>query len=83
MQTLWFQHLKDPAKRDLFKKDVAASEKVLDRLREICYNKIKVESSLVDYNSPSWAYRQADQLGYNRALKEIMELITLSDKEGN
>lgn len=81
MLTLWFQHLKDPAERDRFKKDVESSEKVLDRLKEICYTKVKVESSLEDYDSPSWAYRQADQLGYNRAIKEIMEICSISDKE--
>ena len=82
MLTLWFQHLKDPLQQAQFKKDVELSEKVLDRLKQICYTKVKVESKISDYDSPAWAYRQADLLGYNRALNEIIELISLSDKEG-
>jgi hypothetical protein len=33
-----------------------------------------------DYDSPSWAYKQADRIGYNRALTTVLELINL-DKE--
>lgn len=28
-----------------------------------------------DYDSPSWAYKQADQNGYNRAIDDVLNLI--------
>jgi hypothetical protein len=33
-----------------------------------------------DYDSPSWAYKQADRIGYNRALTKVLDIINL-DKE--
>lgn len=78
MQHQWFSNLpKD--KQDEFKKLVLGSQKVLDRAREICYNKImELESPPTgDYDSPSWAYKQADRNGYIRALKEIEKLLTI------
>jgi hypothetical protein len=33
-----------------------------------------------DYDSPSWAYKQADRIGYNRALTQVLDIINL-DKE--
>ena len=37
--------------------------------------KYEKEQLEVDYNLSSWGYKQADQLGYNRALKDIIKLI--------
>ena len=31
--------------------------------------------------NPSWAYLQADQNGYNRAIKDIQELLPLTIKK--
>ena len=82
MQTKWFQHLKTQAEQEEFKKVVLNSNLVLDRLRDLCYNTIKngEKSSLTDYDSPSWAYKQADQLGYNRAYQEIITLLDLDQR---
>ena len=33
-----------------------------------------------DYDSPSWAYKQADRNGFNRAVTTVLDLINL-DKE--
>lgn len=82
MQVAWFTDIKDKDKQEEFKKSVVGSKIVLDKAKLICYNKIRVgeRSKLTDYDSPSWAYRQADLLGYNRALNEIMELLTVADE---
>jgi hypothetical protein len=32
--------------------------------------------SLEEFDNPSWAYKQADKNGYERALLEIIELIS-------
>lgn len=81
MQAQWFSNLpKD--KQEEFKKNVISSQKVLDRLREICYNTIQngVAAKETDYDSPSWAYKQADLNGYLRAYREIMQLATLDKR---
>lgn len=84
MQHQWFSHLPKEQQED-FKKLVLGSHKVLDRLSEICYNVIQsgVQTAKADYESPSWAYKQADLNGYLRAYREIMALTQLNstDKE--
>ena len=46
-----------------------------DKLRKIRKTKE------TDYDSPSWAYLQADRNGYTRALEEILNLIPRPDGE--
>ena len=83
MQSRWFSHLSSKEQEE-FKKLVSGSHKVLDRLREICYNTIKngVTAPKADYDSPSWAYKQADMIGYMRAHQELIDLLDVtSDKD--
>jgi hypothetical protein len=82
MQTLWFSHLSKDEQAD-FKEFVKNSQKVLDRLSEILYNRVNDQEvvSTEDYDSPSWAYKQADRNGYLRALREIQTLLNVSDKD--
>ena len=49
------------------------------RLKELLEDKIederkKVRSEIL-YDNPNWAYRQADAVGYERALNDIISLI--------
>lgn len=76
MKTEWFKHLKTKEERESFKEYVANSKDLLDRLQNLCYTYIQdaEKSSPTDYDSPAWAYRQADKVGYIRALKQIIEL---------
>lgn len=79
VKTIWFQDL--PAgERDNFKQSVLGSQLVLDKLSKIVYNMVvngeKVK--LTDYDSPSWSHKQADQNGYNRALRDILEIIKIN-----
>lgn len=83
MQTKWFSSLPKSEQED-FKKLVLGSKKVLDKLHEICYNTIQneVKTQEADYDSPSWAFKQADRNGYIRAYRELLALVDLdSDKE--
>jgi hypothetical protein len=41
---------------------------------------MRMESKSSDYDSPSWAYKQADQNGYNRALNDIIQLLNLKEE---
>jgi len=52
----------------------------LERLQEILEPMLKDTPPTADYDSPSWAYKQADRIGYNRALTTVLDLINL-DKE--
>lgn len=49
------------------------------RLKELLEDKIEDERkkirSEVLYDNPNWAYRQADAVGYERALNDIISLI--------
>ncbi len=73
MQTKWFQDLpKD--QQDDFKKIVLGSQKVLDKLQKIVYD-MRMESKSVDYDSPNWSHKQADLIGYNRALTDVSKLL--------
>lgn len=78
----WYSNL-PKAEQEKFKELVRGSKKVLDRLREICYNTKDgvLATSKTDYDSPSWAYKQADRNGYIRAYEEIAKLCDISDKD--
>jgi hypothetical protein len=79
----WFSSLPKAEQEDR-KKFVYANQKLLDILSKIVYNMGIVESrphSEADYDSPSWAYKQADRNGYLRAYSEILALLNVSDKD--
>lgn len=83
MQSRWYSSL-PKAEQEEFKKLVLGSQKVLDKLKEICYNTIQsgVQAPKADYDSPSWAFKQADANGYMRAYQEIYDLLNVtSDKD--
>lgn len=79
MKTNWFNNLpKD--QQEGFKKQVRSARDVLERLEQILQEK-KTEVVLsTDYDNPSWAYRQADRNGYDRALTEVINLINMKDE---
>jgi hypothetical protein len=79
----WTAGLSNPEKM-LFQELLGTNNKVLDRLTKICYNMVKdseIDSS--DYETPNWELRQADKVGYRRALKQIILLCTLKDDNPN
>ena len=82
MKTIWFQGLKQNEIEN-FKKSVLGSKIVLDKLKKMCYTMIKDGERSVsnDYESPAWAYKQADFIGYKRALERVIEVLTLDNEE--
>jgi hypothetical protein len=79
MKTIWFMDLpKD--EQEGFKKEVKSAKNVLDKLEQIVNSKIKEIVIANDYDSPSWAYKQADRNGYNRALTEIINILHLDQE---
>jgi hypothetical protein len=78
----WFKDIKDPKERDEFKKIVSGSKIVLDKAIKICYNYINSAEKvkLADFDSPSWAYRQAYLAGRNSAFHDLIEVLTVDDE---
>ena len=83
MHILWSSHIKDDEEREDFKKYVANSSALLDRLTEIVNMKIvtaeKARLSEKDYALSTWPYKQADLNGYLRAWHEILTLTKRKD----
>lgn len=79
MKTIWFMDLpKD--EQEGFKKQVKSAKDVLEKLEQIVKHKIKEIVVSDDYDSPSWAFKQADRNGYNRALTEIINILNLDQE---
>lgn len=78
MKITWTKGL-SREKADEVRKDFEASAIMRRRLKDIVEAKIKssydASKSVDAYNSPNWAYLQADARGYERALDEILSLI--------
>jgi len=79
MKTLWTAGMDVEASQETVA-DFKAAKQLRKRLDEILCNKINAcrEESLSKskYESPSWAYTQADAVGYERALKEVISIIS-------
>jgi hypothetical protein len=84
LATDWTRNIpqSDPqAKADL-ETSVLNSTVALGRLKELLQEKdLANVRGVVDYANASWAYAQADQNGYLRAVREILQLLSFLDKE--
>ena len=78
MNKSWTEGL---AKEDALALRVAIVESgpVLRRLIKILEKKMGVNTNaslgIEEYESPSWPLRQADRIGYNRSIRELIRLI--------
>lgn len=82
VKTVWIQDLKTETERKEFAEFVLSSKKVLDKLKEICYNNIKSGEKVTekDFETPNWDYKAAFRAGKSAALREIIEILTV-DKD--
>lgn len=87
MMPIWTHHLKDQDEKERFKKYVQNNRTILERLSAIAN---QWEDELKDkeldkdsYESPAWAYKQADNNGYRRCLRQLQLLLTLDQKDKN
>lgn len=78
-------HLKTAEEREKFKKSVRAAKPVLDRLNTILDIKEQGldQTSLgyAQFDSPSWAYRQAFDNGYRSCLRYLRTLTNIDHKK--
>ena len=76
---VWTKHLKDPKKKEDFELSVRNSGIALSRLIEIVNEKLigldNSETSIKDFDDPSWAFKQAFKNGQRTGLKEIRSLL--------
>ena len=81
MKSSWFNGL-EPDAKELMRGYFVGSSLLRERLSKLLEDKVRTRNkaliTLESYDSPSWAHVQADGNGYERALLEVLELI--SDK---
>lgn len=80
MKSSWFTKCKTTEDKFAVRQSIMASRESLGRLQDILEPLLKDSPPIADYDSPAWAYKQADRIGYNRALTTVLDLINL-DKE--
>ena len=80
MKSYWFKECKTKEDKEKVRQSILSNRQSLDRLKEILEPMLKETAPTADYDSPSWAYKQADRIGYNRALTSVLDIINL-DKE--
>ena len=80
MKAHWFKQCKTKEDREGVRQTLMSNREGLIRLEAILESLLKESPSSADYDSPSWAYKQADRIGYNRALNQVLDIINL-DKE--
>jgi hypothetical protein len=83
IQVEWFDGLSKDVDKENFEKSLLSSKIILDRLKEICYNRQDKlnRARLKDYDSPNWCMKRAHQDGKVDALDDIISLITLDPRE--
>lgn len=78
MFTKWLAGLDQEAKKDV-SLNFRESKVTRRRLQEILLAKIEEArqeaSSKQSYESPSWAFLQADRIGYERALRDMLKYL--------
>lgn len=78
MKTVWTKGVEPDASKEI-EQQFKASAVIRRRLAEILSEKYATadKARLIKdaYDSPNWAYKQADVVGYHRALSEILSLL--------
>lgn len=78
MRTVWTKGLTEEQKVEMEREFIEASlfknrlALIISEKRE---TRIKEATSKSDYENASWAYKQADHIGFLRALDEILALL--------
>lgn len=84
MKSTWFRGLTESSKEEM-RAHFVGSHAIRKRLIEIAMSKIKTSNDLTrskdSYSIANWAYLQADAIGYERALFEIISLCSEENVE--
>ena len=78
MKISWTKGLSGDVKKDVVQ-EYAASGNLRRRLEVLIQEKQSTAQKTIiakdGYETPNWAYKQADNIGYMRAMEEIINLI--------
>mgnify|MGYP000694568427 FL=1 len=70
----------DEQQKDEMEREFGASARLRERLIYILEGKMETNKKEVrskeNYQNPSWAYLQADGIGYERAISELISLLS-------
>lgn len=81
MLKLWTANKKDKQEEEEFKQRLRECSDVLDRLQEICKQKQESSTSQMrdktKFSNSAWTHEMANQLGYQRALEELVQLLEI------
>lgn len=71
--------------KEKMRQEVLTSQNLLDKLVEILYNiqEKKETTVLADYDTPSWSHKQAHINGECAALRKVIEIITIRERDDN
>lgn len=73
----WYSHIKGEEEVEEFKQRIKLASPVLQRLKKISEERIATANAnhTNQYDQASWAYKQADLNGYNRAMNELIKYL--------
>lgn len=78
MNKKWLEGVKEKDK-ERHVQDLHQSKRTRNALAKLLKNKLEANQqaarAVAAYTEDNWAYRQADRIGYERALAEILKLI--------
>ena len=78
MKLNWTKGLSGDAKKDVVQ-EYASSSNLRKRLEVLLQEKQSSSQKAIiskdAYDSPNWAFKQADAVGYQRALEEVISLL--------
>ena len=72
MHSAWFKGISD---KDARRKEVKSFRRAFEELNKL----LEEETIPPDYDCPSWAYKQADQNGFNRAIRKVKSIISIEE----
>lgn len=86
MNSAWTKGLRKGSQEDkdiraLYAESFILRKRLLTILQDKFDIKVKAAMNSDNFDSPSWAYVQAESIGYAKALKEIMTILDASDKK--
>lgn len=78
MKISWTKGLSGEEKKDILQ-EYASSSHLRQRLELLLREKQMLSQKAIiskeSYDSPNWAYKQADNVGYLRAMEEVISLL--------
>lgn len=82
VSSTWHKGVQDETEVKEIKETVLRAAPALERLQKILNQKLegRKPTKRADYDNPNWPYLQADWVGYERALTEVLNLITIKEK---